>query len=172
MDEEYEPYSPLRDRNLNAVEPVDAYVQRMQAGPLPNWPEELLVEWLHRHSECHFYYSNLGFERLVFTFEAWPLEQIPGREAFSDPKFCDSFSGIEHRASPRDWLAWHMMEHGTWNTPIVLFRNEDGRAVDYRGDLLKSPYHLLEGHRRLSFLNGLRRLGKANPEHLVWVASL
>ncbi len=35
---------------------------------------------------------------------------------------------------------------------------------------LKSPFPLLEGHRRLSFLNGLRQRGKALPQHEVWLA--
>ena len=150
------------------------YVTRMQSGPLPNWPDEPLREWLYRHPGCMEDYAFLGFERFQFTKEIWNLSQIPGREAFRDERFCDSFSDIEERAAqePADWLARHMLIEGTWNTPIILLENQSGAAFPCSRRLLKSPYHLLEGHRRLSLVQGLRRLNKARPQHPVWMVRL
>ncbi|HAJ61325.1 MAG TPA: hypothetical protein DCP31_20405 [Cyanobacteria bacterium UBA8543] len=118
-------------------------------------------------------YAFLNLEKLRFTLETCLLEQIPGREAFKDESFCDSFQNIEERAKNMDdWLAHYMLQEGTWNTPIVLLDNQDDRYNLLTGVLLKQPYHLLEGHRRLSFLNGLRRLNKARPRHKVWIAKI
>ena len=54
------------------------------------------------------------------------------------------------------------------NTPIILLDNRGIRGFLHEPKL-KSPYHLLEGHRRLSFLQGLKRLGKARDRHSVWI---
>jgi len=145
----------------------------MKAGPLPHWPDEVLVEWLHRHNREAHKYAFLRFEALTLRKETWPLHAIPGREAFDNPKFCDDFSNIEDRArkSLPDWLAQYMLGKGTWNTPIVLLENLQGGIHFPDGTPLRSPYHLLEGHRRLSFLNGLRVLGRAAPDHDVWLAT-
>jgi len=163
-------YQPRRDEHWNRSEDVDAYVWRMKRGPLSNWPEELLREWLHRHADNMEDYAFLDFTKLRFTLETWPLERLPSREAFRDERFCDSFQNVEERAAdnPNDWLAHYMLKEGTWNTPIVLFDNRyAGGAVGEPE--LKSPLHLLEGHRRLSFLQGLKRLNKAREQHQVWV---
>jgi hypothetical protein len=117
-------------------------------------------------------YAALGFPLLQFTLEVWNLHDIPGREAFREPRFFDSFSDVAARASnPHDWLAHYMLDHGTWNTPIAILRNPNNRRPPSLRHL-RSPHHLLEGHRRLSFLNGLRQLGKANETHRLWVATV
>jgi hypothetical protein len=163
-------YQPLHDQNWRIVEAEDVYVARMRAGPLPNWPVEPLKEWLHRHANQMEDYAFLGFEGFQFELETWDLSQIPGREAFKDEQFCDNFQDVEGRAADNqhDWLAHYMLREGTWNTPIVLLDNR--RAPGFLHEpKLKMPYHLLEGHRRLSFLQGLRRLGKARAQHTVWI---
>jgi hypothetical protein len=163
-------YQPTRDANGLVTESEQAYIARIHVA-LPAWPEELVREWLFRHADFMEDYGQLGFERLRFTLEPWPLRLIPGREAFRDPRFCDDFQDVEQRVENKyDWLAKYMLKAGTWNTPIVLFENPKNAAQPSRD--LKSPYHLLEGHRRLAFLNGLRRLGKAHPEHSVWITRL
>ena len=165
-------YEPNRDDRGWVSEDPREYALRIRSAMLPNWPDEVLIEWLHRHAGHIDYYAFLGFETFSFEKETWPLERIPGREAFDDESFCDGFVDIERRATnPHDWLAIYMLEKGTWNTPIVLLRNEAGRFAFPYGRPLKSPYHLLEGHRRLSFLNGLRSIGKASPSHEVWVVT-
>lgn len=166
-------FDPYRDSYGWVSENPEAYAQRMQAGLLPHWPTELLIEWLHRHNSSADRYTFLSFEAMHFSRETWPLERIPNRGVFYDPTFCDNFTDVERRSrTPSDWLAQYMLEHGTWNTPIVLLDNQAGRIEFPNGVLLKTPFHLLEGHRRLSFLNGLRMIGKATATHDIWVAQL
>jgi len=162
-------YHPRRGLHWRVIEEETSYVRRMREGPLTNWPEELLKEWLYRHANNMEDYSFLGFEKLRFSLETWDIDRIPGREAFRDERFCDSFQNVEDRSrdDAYDWLAHYMLKEGTWNTPIVLFENQSAREIG-----LKTPFHLLEGHRRLSFLQGLKRLSKARRDHRIWVARL
>lgn len=166
-----EAYEAIQDHNGNIIEPKVEYVRRMKTGLLPHWPDEVLVEWLHWHCGCLHRYACLDFRSFRFEREVWSLSQIPGREAFHEEDFCDDFSSSfdDRAADPDDWLAVHMNRTGTWNTPIVLLDNRHGGHHFPDGEPLKSPYHLLEGHRRLSFLNALRQQDRALSHHSVWV---
>lgn len=169
MDNNYlQKFAPYRDEHDRVSETPHNYALRIQSNFLPHWPRELLIEWLYRHNRSIDRYAFLRFENLYIRMEKWPLNNIPGREAFHDPNFCDNFCDIEQRAQlSTDWLANYMLTHGTWNTPIALLENPQSRIIYPNGQPLQSPFHLLEGHRRLSFLNGLKQLGKANSEHSV-----
>jgi len=164
-------YQPVRDEYWRVVEDGLAYAERMRSGGLARWPQEVLVEWLHRHANDMEVYSFLGLERLRFESVTWPTDRIPGAAAFRDEEFCKNFQNVEERAaySRHDWLTHYMLREGTWNTPIVLL-DSTTVADAAHGARLKTPFHLLEGHRRLAFLQGLSRLGKARPEHIIWLA--
>jgi hypothetical protein len=166
-------FQPHRNADWRVIESADDFVVRMQGTLLPNWPAEVLTEWLHRHSNHMEDYAQLDFTRMAFERLVWPLEAVPGREAFKDGTFCDSFQNIELRAedNSHDWLAHYMLREGTWNTPIVLL-DSSGMAVSSVPDLIRTPYHLLEGHRRLSFLQGLKRLQKAQSFHAIWLVKV
>lgn len=164
-------YEPYVDDDGRKIESAADYARRMQTSVLPNWAEEVLIEWLYRHAGHVEKYAFLDFRSFTFSRQIWSLSKIPGREAFDDPRFCDSFSNVEERAAGRhDWLARLMLERGTWNSPIIMLSNEKGQHQFESGTKLKQPFHLLEGHRRLAFLTGLRNLGKALPKHVVWLA--
>lgn len=164
------PYLPYLGRDEWREETAEEYARRMQSTILPHWPEEPLTEWLYRHYNNLETYEFLGYQSLRFERQTWHLEAIPGREAFADPRFCDNFSkGLEARAQGRDWLARYMLEHGTWPTPILLLENIGGTLTYPSGEKLNQPYHLLEGHRRLAFLNALRQNVWALPNHEVWL---
>lgn len=173
-EEDYlEQFDPRRDQGDWVVEDPQEYAARMHETLLPAWPTEVLVEWFHRHARHIYDYAFLKFERFSFEKQRLPTEKIPGREAFADPGFCDSFQDVARRAQePFDWLAKYMVENGTWNTPIILLRTPNPGILAPGNWELRYPLHLLEGHRRLSFLVGLRKLGKAAPEHDVWLVSL
>ena len=165
-------YQPLRDRDLHIIESSENYVSRMRISVLPNWPNELLTEWLYRHAESIEKYTFLQFESFTFARDRWKLANIPRRESFEKESFCDDFCRIKERAHDgHDWLANYMLREGTWNTPVVFLGNTFAQHRFPDGKLMKAPYHLLEGHRRLSFLVGLRKLRRANPEHDIWVVT-
>jgi len=162
----------MRNRYMNVAEECTNYVRRIHRSVLPNWPRELLMEWLYRHANSIEKYAFLDFESFQFELKTWNRDQLPGREAFDNEKFCDDFSGVAERAQLGDWLAIYMGREGTWNTPIVLLDNRTKRHRLPDGGPLKSPYHLLEGHRRLSYLVGLKKMRKAALKHKVWLVSI
>ena len=48
--EEYvKQFDPLRDPMGFVEEPPEEYVKRISS-LLPQWPDEVLIEWLHRHN--------------------------------------------------------------------------------------------------------------------------
>lgn len=163
-------FQPIVDERGRRIETSSDYLTRMK-GLLPAWPGEVLAEWLYRHSGSpdDYLYAPLDFTSFQFQLETWPLGRIPGREAFRDAGFLDAFQNLEVRAEGQDWLALEMMARGTWHTPPILLENTGENAATLDGEPLGQPHHLLEGHRRLSFVHGLRRLGRALPEHKLWV---
>ena len=165
-------FEPERDSSGWVSEDPNVYAERMQKRFLPYWPTEVLVDWFYRHAGNIYKYAFLRFERFRFSKQKWPLDKIPGREAFDKLEFCDNFKDIKSRAeNPHDWLAKYMLEHGTWNIPIIMLENNEHIIAPNRA-VLKRPYHLLEGHRRLSFLNGLRALNLAKDHHYLWIVTL
>lgn len=153
---------------------------------LPNWPDEVLESWFYDNSgDILEPYGFLDFSRFEFRRESWPLERLLGIEATLDTWLwqhqregtspCELFdfhhagSGM---ANVRNWLTHYMVEHGTWSTPIVLLDNLGGVYRFPHGEPLKSPVHLLEGHRRITYLDCLRQRGLAAPTHDVWLVTI
>ena len=169
MSDAGEKFRPYNDDG-RVTETAASYVARMQSTLLPDWPSEVLEEWLFRHESSLTDYRYIGYERMIFTRENWTLEQVPGSEVFRDPTLLDCFSDLRRRAAINkyDWLAHYMIQNGTWNTPIILFKHTSESEFAN----LRSPLHLLEGHRRLSFLNTLRDEGQAKADHDVFVVRL
>ncbi len=166
----YEKFLPTANAHGNTAEAPEAYAERMKSTLLPNWPTELLIEWLHRYDHGMAKYCFLGFETLEFEKVTWKLRDVPGVEVYGDPRCFDDYRDIDHDASIRaNWLPRYMKEHGTWKAAIILLKN-DGEIVAPDGfGPLRSPFHLIEGRRRLSYLNTLRERGEAKGEHDVWL---
>ena len=49
------------------IETESDYLKRISSTILPNWPEEVLKEWLYRHAPHIDEYSFLGFEKFNFA---------------------------------------------------------------------------------------------------------
>ncbi len=164
-------YQPFCDAQGSVCEDVNSYVMRMQNTILPDWPEEPLKEWLHLHAgDPISTYSSLGFELFRFRKVDWPTEKIPGREVYLDD-FCDPNDDIQVRANRGEWVSRYMLDHGTWNTPIILLANRRKTHLP-NGEELRTPYHLLEGHSRLCSFQSLRASNRAAPSHSVWLVTL
>ena len=117
-------FLPYEDRNCEVVEGAQEYANRMRKTALPNFPEEVLIEWFHRAprviEDCAF----LHYEALEFKKETWPVDALPGREGFtSEGTFDHLVSVFDSRLKNHNWLAEYMNSHGTWNTPIILIES-------------------------------------------------
>jgi hypothetical protein len=164
-------FLPYEDKDCVIVETAQDYAGRMKNSALPNFPEEVLVEWFHRQPCVIEEYAFLDYETLQFERQTWATNALPGRGAFTAGSTFDQLIRVfELRLKNHNWLAEYMNDHGTWNTPIILIDNSSGSLRFPSGERLKKPYHLLEGHTRLSFFWALRNSGKLRSEHHVWIA--
>ena len=158
-----------------ADESEEEYVTRIRATVLPNFPPNVLSQWLYRHRE-HALYGELDYGTFIFDEEpqTWATEDIPieNSGAFEAVKnyaaWYDTYAGTW----VCEWLCKYMGEHGTWPEPIIFIDNRSGvvRRAE-AGTGVGVPYHLLEGHRRLGFFLALKRRNALAPAHKVWVAS-
>jgi hypothetical protein len=167
-------FLPFIDKNNEVIEDAKEYAARIKNSSLPNFPEEILMEWFHRQDNTIEEYSFLDFENLQFERETWDIKDIPGREAYRFESDFDHFiKEFNHWLATKakdNWLAHYMYNHGTWNSPIILIENHDGELSFPNQDYLNQPYHLLEGHHRRSYLSRLNDLGKAKAKHDVFIA--
>jgi hypothetical protein len=163
-------YLPYENKDGEIIEDRYSNANRMRATVLPNFPEEVLIEWFYRHPNIIEDYCFLGFEKLQFALQVWKLDDLPGREAALSGNISERpVSEFKSRLKQKSWVHVDMRENGTWNTPILLMENSANNLISPRGVKFKSPLHLLEGHTRLSCLIALRLLGKANDTHKVWI---
>ena len=167
-------YQPHWNPEAFCKEPFERYLARMRDGVLPDWPEDALRSWLYEHAGGLEPYAWLDYSAFRFRAVSWSTDAVPGRECFWDSGFCDDFSRKvwNPESAPDDWLLHHMIKSGTWPTPIIALENPAPGLEAPWGRRLSSPIHLLEGHRRLSFLNGLRQRGMAAGEHHAWVVRM
>lgn len=108
------------------IESPEEYARRLRTTALPNFPEEVLIEWFYRAWRVVIEeYAFLDFESLHFEKQVWNLEDLPGIEACRYESVCVHLASRFHgRLENNNWLARYMKEHGTWNTPII-----DGKPI-------------------------------------------
>ncbi len=172
MPKKAEKFEPERHEDgwVDRGEDESAYARRIKEAHLPNFPEDVLIQWFHR-SYPHFQdYAFLDFQTLQFDEkpQLWKTEEIPGREVFEDETLCDNRAWHFSSGKYRTWVMSYMLEHGTWPRPIILLHVPE-KCVAPWGAPLKRPYHLLEGQTRLAVFTVLRERGELLDQHPIWV---
>lgn len=150
------------------------------------WPDELktipksIVEhWIHRHWQ--------DFQDwIVLKPHTWKFElcEFDNAEALKVDHFGDwpeTFNGwgrelVELEPRSETWLGQYMLENGTFPEPIIVAKN-CGHVVHPKGfkdDYMKEPYHLIEGHFRISYLWGMIQANyhSLKGKHQVWLISI
>lgn len=160
---------PKRERS-GAKEPLRRYCRRTRS-LLPNFPTNVLVQWLFRHDQ--FFIPNWGwldFRNLAFEKQTWATDRVLQLRARDD-------SIPEHRRSilfddrwpTKTWLEKYMASRGTWPRPILVFCTADVALAP--AARLPQPYVLMEGHRRLGYIRALADHNLARPAHSVWLVT-
>lgn len=157
------------------VEPFETYRQRVNK-LLPNWPDDALENWLHRHFDFFVgEYSWLGFDKMLFTLETWNSDRIYTQINSHKLEMIDDWGkGIFSTApSMQTWLQRYFIDKGTWPVPIIILNNSTG-IVNVRKEKYGQPYHLLEGHLRLGYFRNIIRKSQdnLNESHNIWVVSV
>lgn len=148
-----------------------AYVEYAQHY-LPNFPGEVLLEWLGRHGYdqmkrwAHLNLKKLEFERVEWTRDqVAALQAMPGSEGYMTvAKGSQGASALERQA---DWVGQQVATTGTWPHPIVVFES----TAAHKGPQGAVPkgFILVEGHRRVAALLNAPE-PRLKPNHVAWVA--
>jgi hypothetical protein len=164
---------PLLDAAEFPAESPDEYVARV--GPLlPNMPADVLQQWFYEHwIQFEADYGWLGFTSLTFELAELATDQVPEAD-FGHEELLVSRTGFFERKSPftpRMERVWrYMSEHGTWPRPVIVLENSRGSVPFPFGGGHGRPYHLIEGHNRVSCFRAFRRQGRhLAARHHMWL---
>ena len=154
------------------VEPWPHYRERVRL-LLPNFPDSALEQWLHRHyPHAVSDYGWLGLRRLTFQPKKWPTERVLTDVGSLQSDLIKQYAE-RLRSDPdlqQKWLGRRLIEDGTWPVPILVISNHEGISMP-NGLRLATPFHLMEGHRRMGYLHALVEDKRWTPaaEHELWL---
>ncbi|MGX5608846.1 hypothetical protein ACWKTZ_20970 [Bacillus cereus] len=151
-------------------ESIESYKKRV-ASLLPNMPECVLENWIHRHYSCVIMdYPFLNFEKMQFIKEEWLKEDIYNNIKSYDEDMINKLGWQIYDRADKTWLQTYMLKHMTWNVPIIILENKENQYVSHENRLLGSPFHLLEGHLRLNYFRKIYSREKENLKetHEIW----
>ena len=158
---------------ISSGEPDEEYLARLRSH-LPNFPDEVLTDWLLRHGRFALvYFGWLDYRQFRFTREEWQTSVILDLVISSNERDVDYWTQ-ELREFPevqQQCLGAFMINNGTWPSPPLVLDNTHGLRRPSGQPL--SRYHLLEGHHRLAFLRGLAadQRWQPAPTHLMWLVT-
>lgn len=138
----------------------------------PNIPKTVLFDWFYRHFDSVDYrYSSLNFEKMEFIKEEWSTEDV--YRLINTDKNHDLDELGFHLYEQTSNTQRYVIEHRTWPDPIIVLENKEGQHSTYDG-VLGKPFHLLEGHLRMSYF---RRLYKEERDtlpksHFIWKVTI
>ncbi len=175
MNHTVEEYKPRLHNDGGPAESKKEYLNRIHP-LLPNFPDEVLLQWFYDHHHAVGQYEGLDYPTLEFEKVTWQTEDVPSSAFGPDRKIKtieqrrhDYFE--ENDGGPRmSELGDYFKCHGTWPVPPIFLQNLEGNFKDstgYRYD--GAPYHLIEGHRRLALFLGFKDSGKLTESHQVFV---
>ena len=148
---------------LKCIEPV-----------LPNFPENILQHWVYRHFD--FFCSDfwwLGYDKLSFRKEKFNKEQILSIQS-KKMEMINAFSAgflSPDSGQRKSYLGQYMWEKKLWPEPIIVLDVINSNLINSKK--VCKPFHLLEGHMRLSYMRALiqESFQDVPDEHEVWIAT-
>jgi hypothetical protein len=166
-------YLPYVNDAGEVVEDRNAHYRRVSC-LLPNFPEDVLGQWIYEHWSDVGRFDWLNFPSLKFTADSWTTEQVKksgaARHEFVQMHRKHFESGDGGRRTER--IAKYMRQHGTWPLPPLMVQNESGVLGFPGGGWFCSPYHPIEGQHRLGVFMSLATSGKLGSHHAVWRVSV
>jgi hypothetical protein len=145
----------LRLSDEDDEEEADDEYQRRLEELLPNFPAQVIKDWIVRHGRSAFReHGWLDYRR--FRFEQAQRPVIFFRNAVltsNEPAVASWALAIRvNKGFQESDLGSYMLENGTWPVPPVILANSSGLKHP-QGEGL-GRHHLLEGHHRLAYLKG------------------
>lgn len=160
------------------VEPFESYFARWPKS-LAAMPKSIIEDWVYRHwRDFSAYWLDLEPHTWSYELAQFPNECILSIGHVGRWIADLDAEGVEYVSdAPRSKtkLAQYMLREGTFPVPILVAENA-GAVVHprTRGERMKEPYQLIEGHCRLACLRGMIQARHPNllQVHRVWVATI
>jgi len=148
---------------------------------LPNLNREICEQWLYRHWD-ETEYAFLPLEKLFWKLESWTTNKFISAVGIWDEavicenghKYCQAeydYEIFNEYDRPKYEPTLTMNKTGSWNLPVLVLYSPSGFHTT-RGVREDIKYWLIEGHKRIRYLNALNYYGKGESNHSVYVLSL
>lgn len=157
-------------------ESFESYLNKWPA-ELDNIPNCVIEQWCYRHND-QFIESWSSYNPEKWSFE---LVRFDNDMVYEIGHLKNELNHYDHVGRQyikyehtRDFVGTYMLNYGTFPQPIIVA--VDGGKLEHPrsrpGELMKEPYHLIEGHRRLGMLREMIRQGQqVSKVHPVWLMS-
>lgn len=149
--------APLNHSDLFKKEKFPSYYCRV--GHLaPNIPSSVIYDLIYlNYGVIKDRYISLSFEKMNFTKEIWSTKEIYEKVKSDNMTSIDTLGFQLYNSWPKSPLQKYVLEKRKWPLPIMILENKEGQHLNQRGESLGQPFHLLEGHFRLTYLREIYR---------------
>lgn len=155
------------------------YVSRIKR-ILPNFPTDVIETWLWEHSDqieefCSYCLDSLYFYEKCFDVnELLPIGNERNSPTFLNLRQLEDKEYQRNIQSNKDWpmsrLIFFISDNGTWpKKPIILDVTQSTEKPIINGYSVLSPWHIIEGRRRVAVLIHLRGKLDLKSRHKAWV---
>jgi hypothetical protein len=138
---------------------------------------QICEQWIYKYWDGT-HYGFLPLENLTWQLEEWKTDRIiksigiyaDGLITDKDFQYCKAEHDIKIFKMGYE-PSITMERTGSWNIPILVLHSPSGFAIE-KGPRPDVHYWLIEGHKRIRYLNALAHCGKPADSHLLYVLSL
>jgi len=163
-------YEPKLNKVGEYVESQKEYYLRIRK-ILPNFPEEVLIQWFYDHWNDIDNFAWLEFQKLNFEVVKWSVPAIlaSGIECNEEIKTY-KYNFVNGSYSERmKSIATFFQNYGTWPIAPLLLKNVDGNFRYPNGFPCNSPYHPLEGLHRYAIFFAYQNKPFVQKIHKIWL---
>lgn len=171
-------YPPVLGYGDQKTESFDDYYARWPS-ELSSIPQQVVQDWIYRHWSCfNSYWAATKPHLWAYRLEAFTnakILTIQHPEGWTQSLEDESAEYVAGKPRSHAPFAKYLLTNGTFPLPILVA--EDAGHVRHprlRGEVMKEPYQIIEGHRRLICIRGM--INSKHPalkgEHSVWVATI
>lgn len=163
-------YLPKLNQMDEYRESKDEYFLRIKK-ILPNFPKEVLIQWLYEHWNDIDNFSWLEFPKLNFESVEWPIRRIEESGIHCHETIKAYLYRFQNGTESKRMISIdnHFQSNGTWPVAPLLLKNVNGTAKYPNGLSCEEPYHPVEGHHRLAIFLAYRNMPFIKENHKIWL---
>jgi hypothetical protein len=139
---------------------------------LANLNTQIAEQWVYRHWS-YSPFKFLPLERLTWRKEQWTTQEVLGRVhmEYGGPMIPDFDYDVMQESSGGPKSTAHNWQNGTWDMPLLVLETPGG--IDcYDGKLPEIRFVLIEGSKRMRYLNAVHARREATGPHALYILEL